>query len=151
MAFLVRSPLKRWVIVSGVFVVVALVLMFAPRPAAASVTLNYFRVQWKADLATVAITWQTATELNVVGFIVQRSTSPTTGFVDITAVIPAVGDQLTGGTYGPVADNPLDLTPGVIYWYRLMVINTAPPNDVYAPFAMMAGGWRPIYLPVLAR
>ena len=149
MSSLVRSPLKRCAIGLCVSVVVAAVLMTAPRRAAASVTLNYFRAAWQADLETVVITWQTATELNTVGFIVQRSTSPTTGFVDITEMVPAVGDLLSGWTYDAVVDDPLELTIGVTYWYRLVVINTSPPNDEIPPVAVLAGGWRPIYLPVM--
>ncbi len=149
MSALVHSPLKRYAIGLIVSIVLAAVLMFAPRRAVASVTLNYFRAQWWADLETVVITWETATELNTVGFIVQRSTSPDSGFVDITEVIPAVGDQLSGWTYDPVADDPLDLTIGVTYWYRLVVINTTPPDDVIPPVAVLCGGWPPIFLPVM--
>jgi hypothetical protein len=105
----------------------------------ASVTLNYFRATWQPDLETVVIEWQTATELNTVGFIVQRSTSPSSGFADITEVIPAVGDQLSGWTYDPVADDPTTIVLGTTYWYRLIVINSSPPNDTIDPVAVLAG------------
>jgi hypothetical protein len=131
--------LRRYAIGLIVSIVLAAVLIFAPQRAVASVTLNYFRATWHADLETVIIEWQTATELNTVGFIVQRSTSPGSGYVDITDVIPAVGDQLTGWTYDPVADDPLGLTIGVAYWYRLVIINTTPPDDVIPPVAVLAG------------
>ena len=139
MSSLLRSPLKRWLPGLAMLGAAVLVLLSTFQRAAASVTLNYFRAQWRADLETTVITWQTATELNVVGFIVQRSTSPTTGFADITAVIPAQGDQLTGYTYDPVTDDPLELTIGVTYWYRLVIINTTPPNDELPPVGVLAG------------
>lgn len=118
-----------------------LVGLLAPveRRALASVTLNYFRATWQADLETVVVEWQTATELNTIGFIVERSTSASGGFVPITDIIAAVGDQLAGWTYDPIADDPLDLVLGTTYWYRLIVINTSPPNDTIPPVSVVAG------------
>ncbi len=107
--------------------------------ALASVTLDYFRAHWQANLETAVIEWKTATELNTLGFIVERSTSPSGNFVAITDMIPAVGDQLAGWTYDPVADDPVNLTLGVTYWYRLVVINSNAPNDYIPPIAVLAG------------
>ncbi len=121
------------------------------RPTTASVTLEYFRARWQPDLETVVIEWATATELNMVGFIVERSTTQDTGFAAITEVIPAVGDQLSGWTYDPVADDPISLALGTTYWYRLIIINASPPNDVVEPVAVIAGGGHPIYLPLMTR
>jgi hypothetical protein len=146
-----RSPLKRWLPSLVMLIAAAFLLLSTAQHAAASVTLNYFRATWQPDLDTVVVEWQTATELNTVGFIVQRSTSSTSGFVDITDIIPAVGDQLSGWTYDPVADDPTTLVLGLIYWYRLIIINTSPPNDAMVPIAVIAGGWRPIYLPIVTR
>jgi hypothetical protein len=149
MSSLVRLPLKRWVLGLIVLVVVAFVLMPAPQRAAASVILDYFKAEWQGASQTVLVSWKTATELNVTGFIVQRSTSSTTGFVDITDVIPAVGDQLTGATYGPVADDPLELTLGVTYWYRLVLIRSDASRENISSVAVLAGG--KIYLPMIVR
>jgi hypothetical protein len=142
-----RQSRRRWTHWLVIAASAALLIgLFAPgeRRVFASVTLNYFHAQWKADLETTVITWETATELNTVGFIVQRSTAPDSGYVDITSVIPAQGDQLTGHTYDPVPDNPLELTIGTTYWYRLIVINTTPPNDTIPPVAVLAGDERTV-------
>ena len=123
----------------GLTVLVMVLVVFAPahQRAAASVTLDYFKAEWNATSHKVVISWKTATELNTTGFIVQRSTSPTIGFVDITGVIPAAGDQLTGRTYGPVTDT-LTFTSGATYWYQLVVINSNAPNDYISPVAVVA-------------
>jgi len=129
---------RLWILAASAALLIG-VLAPVGRSAMASVTLNYFRATWQPDLETVVIEWQTATELNTVGFIVQRSTSPSSGFADITEVIPAVGDQLSGWTYDPVADDPTTIVLGTTYWYRLIVINSSPPNDEIAPVAVLAG------------
>lgn len=135
-----RTPVLRPGLIGlAMLVVVLTVLAPARQRAAAAVTLDYFKAEWKNANNTVMISWKTATELDAVGFIVQRSTSPITGFVDITETIPAVGDQLTGYTYPPVADDPLKLTIGVIYWYQLVVINRNGDNQYISPVAVLAG------------
>lgn len=139
MSSLSRSPRKRWLLGLIMLIAAVFVLLSTTPRAVASVTLNYFRATWQPDLETVVIEWQTATELNTIGFIVQRSTSPTSGFVDITEVIPAVGDQLSGWTYDPVADDPTTIVLGTTYWYRLIVINSSPPNDEIDPVAVLTG------------
>ncbi|HZY41898.1 MAG TPA: hypothetical protein VFF59_07840 [Anaerolineae bacterium] len=58
-------------------------------------------------------------------------------------MIPAVGDQLAGWTYDPVADDPVDLVLGTTYWYQLVVINSNASNDFIPPVAVIAGVvWR---------
>jgi hypothetical protein len=152
MSSLVRSALKHWGPGLSALAVAAYVLMLTPHRSAASVTLDHFKAEWKDASQTVIISWKTATELNVTGFIVQRSTSSGGGFVDITGVIPPVGDQLGGGTYGPVADDPLNLMTGVTYWYRLVVTHSNGSNDNILPVAVQAGViWRKICLPVIVR
>ena len=138
MSFLSRSPLRRWSPGLIVVVVAALMLMSAPHRAVASVTLDYFNAEWNATSHKVVILWKTATELNITGFIVQRGTSSTAGFVDITGVVPAAGDQLTGRTYGPVTDT-LTFTSGATYWYQLVMINSNAPNDYFSPVAVRVG------------
>jgi hypothetical protein len=148
-SFLVRSSLKRWMLGLIVLVVVAFVLMPAPQRAAASVILDYFKAEWRGASQTVLVSWKTASELNITGFAVQRSTSASGSYVDITDVIPAVGDQLTGATYGPVADDPLELTLGVTYWYRLVLIRSDASRENISPVAVLVGG--KIYLPMIVR
>ncbi|HZY41897.1 MAG TPA: hypothetical protein VFF59_07835 [Anaerolineae bacterium] len=70
MSFLVRSQLKRWMPGLTMLGAAVLALLSTSQRANASVTLNYFRAAWQADLETVVVEWQTATELNTVGFIV---------------------------------------------------------------------------------
>jgi hypothetical protein len=161
MSFLVRSPLKRWTLGLIVLAVAAFVLMLAPHRAAASVTLDYFKAEWNDAAQTVVISWKTATELNLFGFIVQRSTSSGGSYVAITEMIPAKGEQLAGGEYGvppfdennpPIVDGSGDLVSGVTYWYRLALINSNAPNDYISPVAVQAGVvWRQTYLPVIVR
>jgi hypothetical protein len=130
-----RSMLRPGLIGLAALAMVLTVLMPARQRAAAAVDLNYFKAEWQSTSQTVLISWKTAMELNTTGFSVQRSTSSsTTGFVDITGVIPAVGDQLTGGTYGPVTDT---LT-SAMGWYRLMEIETDnQPHDIGSVVAVL--------------
>jgi hypothetical protein len=67
----------------------------------------------------VAVTWETATEVNTAGFNIYRSTSETGEFVQINeaeGLIPSEGSAFSGATY-----NFLDQTVnvGVTYYYLL--------------------------------
>ena len=140
---MIKQPARRrWISLLMLVTAAALLLaLLAPvnRRALASVTLNYFRATWQPELETIVIEWQTATELNTVGFIIERSTMSDGVFTAITELIPAVGDPLGGWTYDPVADDPDTLVIGTTYWYRMIVINTSPPNDTIDPVSVKAG------------
>ncbi len=140
---MIKQPARRrWISLLMLVTAAALLLaLLAPvnRRALASVTLNYFRATWQPELETIVIEWQTATELNTVGFIIERSTMSDGVFTAITELIPAVGDPLGGWTYDPVADDPDTLLIGTTYWYRMIVINTSPPNDTIDPVSVKAG------------
>jgi hypothetical protein len=146
-----RVPvLKPGLIGLAVLVMVLAVLAPARQRAAASVRLEYFKAEWQNASQTVVISWKTATELNTVGFIVRRSTLPGSGYVDITEMIPARGDQLAGGEYGVppfdatnprIADDPEDLLLSTTYWYRLVEIETdnSYHDDIGPVVAVLAG------------
>lgn len=139
---IMRHARRRWVSMLMLVTGAALLLgLLAPvnRRALASVTLDFFRATWQPDLETIVIEWKTATELNTVGFIIERSTASNGEFAAITEVIPAVGDPLGGWEYDPVADDPDTLVIGTTYWYRMIVVNTSPPNDTIDPVSVKAG------------
>lgn len=88
---------------------------------AASVSLIYFRAESESDGAHLQ--WQTATELNTVGFRIERATQeggPYEGLTEI-GVVPAQGSATSGHTYEVVDETIADGQP---YWYRLVEIES---------------------------
>ena len=72
----------------------------------------------------IVITWQDNAS-NEMGYFVERSTSPTTGFIPIGGVAPNV-TTFTNGSF----------TPGITYYYRIRASNTT--TGSISPTAMIA-------------
>ncbi len=106
-----------------------------------AVTLNFFTVS--ATGGEVALDWQTASEVAVVGFNVYRATSAAGPYTRVNAdLIPAQGDALTGAAYHYVD------TPGFgAFYYQLedvaadggvtrhdaVGVQVSPPHRLYLP------------------
>lgn len=87
----------------------------------AAVTLVYFRAI-PAD-RRVDLQWKTATELNTLGFFVQRSNQRDSGYARVNGqIILAQGDGLTGADY-QYPDQDSALLNGSQYWYILEEID----------------------------
>jgi len=70
-----------------------------------------------ADIAPVALTWETASEVGTAGFNVYRAVSTEAVFEQVNvALIPAQGDELTGATYRFIDDA---VRVGQQYFYRI--------------------------------
>lgn len=105
--------------------------------ARAAVTLTYFIADADSPTDSIYLEWETATELDNVGFYVTRSTNQTGPFVRITNFIPARGDGVTGAMY---FFYDLTVQNLVRYWYRLETINTNNQSEFYGPVTAQLGG-----------
>lgn len=87
------APLRRAALLAAAFLLLA-----APRGAAANVTLVSFRAQ--GDAAGVNLQWETATELDTVGFRLRRAASASGPFQVLSgSFVAARGGPAEGGSY----------------------------------------------------
>lgn len=86
--------------------------------ARAAVTLVYFRATGVSY--GVFLEWETASELDNLGFFVNRSLSQGSGYTRISGFIPASGNPLLGGYY---QYNDTSVSNGTTYWYKLESID----------------------------
>ena len=141
------SSRRIWLkFVSLVFLlaVITNALRGAPVQAQGAVALLYFRATGVTD--HVLIEWETATELAVAGFCVQRSLQAGTGFVQIADCQPAKGDGITGASYSLI---DTDVVRGTIYYYRLEVVGSGGVSAIIATVSARAG-YR-TYLPLVLK
>ena len=110
-----------------------------PPRATANVTLISFTATALNGLPEVFVKWETATEIDVAGFYVQRSlTNQAASFANVSPFVPAEGDSLTGAVYDWLDDTT---TLNTAYYYRLLEM----PTDAgklpiaYDPVWVMAG------------
>lgn len=81
-----------------------------------AVTINTFEAQWVED--RVVVTWDTATEINNLGFNLYRSTAE--GQVGELITAQMVPSQAPGSLQGyAYSFEDLNVTPGQVYWYTL--------------------------------
>jgi hypothetical protein len=127
-----RLGKKSWLVLSLVYVFLGTLFVIHTQ---AAVSLLYFRAV--PENQKVKLQWATATELNNVGFFVQRSTARDTGYVRLNSVIiPAKGDGLTGGIYELVDSTA---TAGSQYWYILESIDSSQASQFSDPVAITVG------------
>lgn len=84
-----------------------------------SVTLNYFRGTTVGEDARLE--WQTATELDTVGYRILRASAANGPFQELSeiGIIAARGGPVSGDTYEALDTN---VVTGQTYWYRLIEI-----------------------------
>jgi uncharacterized repeat protein (TIGR01451 family) len=104
-----------------------------------AVTLSSLTAVWDGDV--VRVEWETALELDTVGFNVWRSTDPAGGYVQINDVlIPAESlGGVWGGAYSYVDSG---VTPGTVYYYRLEELEVSGARNWYGP-TLTEGGHQP--------
>ena len=84
----------------------------------------------EADESSVLLTWETASERDMAGFHLLRSTTETGAYVRITgSLIPAEGDAFTGASYEFVDDGVTDGT----YYYKLEAIDLTGASEFFGP------------------
>ena len=109
-------------LIKGIIFVLLLAIMSVPIFCVqAAVSLQYF-LAVSGETNQVTLKWATATELNNVGFFVQRSPQRNGTYTRInTEIIHAQGNGSTGATYEYVDSG---LMNGTQYWYRLESIDS---------------------------
>ena len=96
--------------------------------AEAAVTLIYFRASSVSN--GVFLEWETASELDNLGFFINRNTSQEVGYTRVSDFIPTSGDPLLGGYYQFTDTNVVN---GATYWYKLELIHTQSIAELYEP------------------
>lgn len=117
-----------------------------PRPAAAAVTLLYFRAT-PGD-GQVLIEWATASELDNVGFYVQRLNTQTNNYQRISESFTPAYTGFSGGEYDYTDKN---LVNGTTYTYRLESIDTSYQSDYSNPVTVVPVGPQPSTSPTATR
>ncbi|PWH17222.1 MAG: hypothetical protein DDG59_08265 [Anaerolineae bacterium] len=131
---------RRWV-----FIVIFFLLIMGLFPgirAYSAVTLKYFDVSWEASTQRVKLRWETASELDNLGFQVRRKLSGSTGTFEVVKLcnkatrcseseleefIFAEGTT-AGKLYGDYYDD--NVQAGESYTYQLIAIDTSNQEEV---------------------
>jgi len=106
----------------------------SPQASAAAVELVYFTGHGSPGF--VHLEWETATELDNVGFYILRSATESGSFARISPFIPTGPDSIAGYQYGFVDANVVD---GTGYWYQLESVDTATLSSFHGPILVIAG------------
>ncbi len=89
----------------------------------------------------VTLTWQTASEVNTLGFYVLRSREADGNYTRITnALIPGQGNSSSGAEY-EFTDSEAE--SGIDYWYKIEEISTDGSSDFYGPILVPAQAMLP--------
>jgi hypothetical protein len=95
-----------------------------------AVTLTAFAVEWDGEV--VQVTWETAMEIDTVGFNLWRSMSPDGEYEPVnTALIPA--ESLGGAAGGFYEMVDADVAPGATYHYKLEEVEVGGATNWYGP------------------
>jgi uncharacterized repeat protein (TIGR01451 family) len=95
-----------------------------------AVVLSFFKAEWDDD--QVWVTWETALEINTVGFNLWRGTMPGGPYERVNArLIPAESlGGLWGGFYEMVDSG---VAPGTVYYYKLEELEVGGKRNWYGP------------------
>lgn len=84
----------------------------------------------------VVVEWQTATEIDTIGFNLYRAEKPDGPFEKLnTAIIPATNDPLKGGSYRYV---DATIVPAQIYYYQLEDVDVQGMATKHEPIMVQA-------------
>jgi hypothetical protein len=117
--------IQKW---PAILLLAALIAVFGLTRVRAAVTLVYFRASSAPN--GVFLDWETASELDNLGFFVNRSLSQNSGYSRVSDFIPSSGDPLLGGYYQFTDTNVVN---GTAYWYKLESIDTQSIAELYEP------------------
>lgn len=109
----------RYLLIPFLFLLVAGLATIASAAPSLSVTLNYFRGSTVGEDARLE--WQTATELDTVGYRILRASAADGPFEELSEIglIAARGGPVSGDTYEALDTN---VVTGQTYWYRLIEV-----------------------------
>ncbi len=102
--------------------------------AQANISLQSFTAT--AEAGQVRVAWSTATELDTLGFYLQRSLEQNGTYLEITEFIFSEGDGLTGADYEAIDS---DVSDGATYFYRLLVIDSDQSEHYFGPISVAYG------------
>jgi hypothetical protein len=89
------------------------------------------------DRAEIIVEWTTASELDTVGFNLQRGETPDGPFEQVNPeLIPTTSDSLTGSSYSFEDSN---VQAGVTYYYMLEEIEGTGKTNQHGPIVVEAG------------
>ena len=129
--------------VSFIFLLALIAGAFGGAPVEAQgVALLYFTATYIPG--QMQIKWETATEVNVVAFCVQRSLQSGGGFIQIADCQPNMGDAVSGASYSLI---DTDVMRGTIYYYRLEAVGSDGASEIIATTSARAS-YR-TYLPLV--
>jgi hypothetical protein len=95
-----------------------------------AVTLSAFTAAWSGD--DVVVAWETAMEIDTVGFNVWRSETHDSGYVRVnTTLIPSASPGSVWGSAYSYADS--GVTPGTTYYYKLEELEVGGARNWYGP------------------
>ena len=104
-------------------------LLLAPASVTVLAGLALKDLKATAHGQAIVITWETAYEIDMLGFHIQRATEQHGSYARISGIIPAIGGMV-GADYEYTDAN---VTPGVTYWYRLEAMETSGYIEYYGP------------------
>jgi len=108
------------------------------------VTLVNFSAEAQVD--AILLTWETASEINVMGFYVQRSLQEDIGFQRISGFIPAEGDLI--GAFYDYTDT--DVTYNQTYYYRLEALGANGDTEIFGSISAILQSPTPTNTPTPA-
>jgi hypothetical protein len=106
-------------------------LVLGVTPAWASVELVSFEATLDGSQA-VLVTWETASEVDMLGFFVQRSLQEEDGYERVSDLILATGD-VVGASYEFIDTN---VQGGMTYYYRLEAVDLSGASEFYDPVSV---------------
>jgi len=112
------------------FLRIILTLAFLALPVHAAVTLTSFTATVEGQ--AVVLRWETASEVNMLGFYIWRSTSEGGDYSRISGLIPAEG-EIVGASY-QFTDANVEL--GQTYFYKLEAMETNGSSEFYGPVSV---------------
>lgn len=99
-----------------------------------AVTLVYFNAN--AGNQQVTLKWETASEVDMLGFYVRRSTQQNSGYIRISDFIFTEGSAVSGLVYEYIDTN---LTNGQPYYYELEAVDNDYESEFFGPVLVTVG------------
>jgi len=124
------------------YIVLFAILLFPTDRGVGAVTLKYFEVSWDAATQQVKLRWETASELDNLGFQVRRKVSGSGGVFEVVRLCAkssgctesekvdfvSAESTIVGKLYGDYYDG--DVQRGVSYTYQLIAVDTNQNSEV---------------------
>ena len=124
--------MKRFYKLAVICLSILLILVVEVEQVAAAVDLIYFTATAQSD--NVFLEWETAQEINNIGFFVQRRSDETMVFERIGDYVPSSDDPFLGGYYSL---HDYTAKVGVMYCYRLEILEASGYSEYSEPDCAM--------------